>query len=115
MNDAAFGKKLGLEIGWNSCIRLSSEKGPIHDDDESDMKGHLPVGIENIRKHLLNVDDVPLHVSLFSKCNADSVKKMIHIFHDYAEVVCAIGNTLNASNSSTFALVSLFTKFTRVS
>ena len=96
---------MGLETGWNSCIRLSPEIGPIHDDDESDMKGHLPVGIENIRRHLLNVDDVPLHVSLFSKCDASSIRKMTEIFQDYAEIVCSLGNTLNPANPSIFALV----------
>jgi hypothetical protein len=97
---------LGLETDWNSCIRLSSEKGLIHDDDESDMKGHLPTGIENIRHHLLNVDDVPLHVSLFAKCNAHSIQEMTKIFQEYAEVVCVMGNTLNLANMMTFALVS---------
>ncbi|KAK9767419.1 hypothetical protein K7432_002819 [Basidiobolus ranarum] len=103
----AFAERLGLETDWNSCILLSS-----HDDDEGagsgyleshDIKARLPRGIENIRPHLENVDDIPLHVSLFAECNSDAVREMIKIFQEYGEVVCCVGSALNSSNTGAFA------------
>lgn len=105
----AFAERLGLETDWNSCILLSSP------DDENcgngylqshDIKAQLPRGIDQIRSHLANVDDIPLHVSLFAECTPRAIKEMIRIFQDYGEVVCCIGNALNAKNTESFALVS---------
>ncbi|ORX90788.1 calcium ATPase [Basidiobolus meristosporus CBS 931.73] len=103
----AFAERLGLETDWNSCILLSSP-----DDDEGagsgylethDIKARLPRGIENIRPHLENVDDIPLHVSLFAECNPDAVREMIKIFQEYGEVVCCVGSALNSNHTGAFA------------
>jgi magnesium-transporting ATPase (P-type) len=69
------------------------------------MKARLPRGVDNIRGHIENVDDVPLHVSLFAECSPKSTKEMIKIFQEYGEVVCCIGSSLNDFNVECFALV----------
>jgi hypothetical protein len=107
----AFAERLGLETDWNCCILLS---GP---DDEhgcqygyvepSDIKARLPRGIENIRYHLQNVDDIPLHVSIFAECRSETIKEMIKIYHDYGEVVCCFGSTLNVQNGPIFSTCDL--------
>ncbi|GBB83760.1 hypothetical protein RclHR1_10430003 [Rhizophagus clarus] len=80
----AYAERLGLETDWNSCILLSSP--------------------DNIRDHLQDVDDIPLHVSLFAECTPEATREMIKIFQEYGEVVCCIGSALNASNTHTFAV-----------
>lgn len=105
----AFAERLGLETDWNSCILLSNP------DDENcgngylqthDIKAQLPRGIDEIRPHLEDVDDIPLHVSLFAECTPRAMKEMIRIFQENGEVVCSIGNALNTKNTESFALVS---------
>eukprot|EP00842_Homolaphlyctis_polyrhiza_P000785 jgi/Hompol1/1707/HPOL_005693-RA len=103
----AYAEHLGLEIDWNSCIILSPEGvGPgylaIHD-----MKARLPKGVENIRSHILNVDDVPLHVSLFAECQPSSIREMVRIFQEHGEVVCCIGSSLNDLNVECFAIADI--------
>ncbi|KAL0077233.1 hypothetical protein F4703DRAFT_1743001 [Phycomyces blakesleeanus] len=109
----AFAERLGLETDWNSCILLSSP------DDENcgngylqkhDIKAQLPRGIDQIRPHLEDVDDIPLHVSLFAECTPRAMKEMIRIFQEYGEAVCCIGNALNVKNTESFALV--YTNYT---
>ncbi|KAJ1962336.1 hypothetical protein IWQ62_003564, partial [Dispira parvispora] len=115
----AFAERLGLATDWNSCILLSAEvsqdtfaEGVDHQEgllqtagylEDHDVKTHLPRGIENIRPHLENVDDIPLQVSLFAEANWEAVREMFRIYHDYGEVVCCIGSGLKDSNPMTFA------------
>ena len=72
------------------------------------MKARLPRGIDNIRPHLENVDDVPLHVSLFAECQPKTIVEMIRIFQEYGEVVCCIGSSLNDMSVECFSIVSQF-------
>ena len=108
LESKAYAERLGLEIDWNSCIILSPDDGSgpgyhaIHD-----MKARLPRGISTIRNHILEVDDVPLHVSLFAECRPDSTREMIQIFQEHGEVVLCIGSSLNDLNVECFALVIL--------
>ncbi|KAL2913414.1 hypothetical protein HK105_207026 [Polyrhizophydium stewartii] len=103
----AYAEHLGLEVDWNCCIILSPEGvGPgylaIHD-----MKAGLPKGVENIRSHIANVDDVPLHVSLFAECQPYSIREMVRIFQEHGEVVCCIGSSLNDLNTECFAMADI--------
>ncbi|KAJ1919681.1 hypothetical protein H4219_001822 [Mycoemilia scoparia] len=104
----AFAERLGLETDWNTCILLSS----VSDDEDPsqggyfedyDIKARLPRGIENIRQHLKEVDDIPLQVSLFAECAPSAVCEMINIFQENGEIVCCIGSALSDSNTLTFA------------
>jgi hypothetical protein len=104
----AFGDRLGLETDWNSCIILS--KRPLRPSlklEESsleftDPKSKLPRGVHNIRPHLENVDDIPLHISLFAECEPASVSEMHRIYAENGETPICIGSTLNWSNTEIF-------------
>ncbi|KAI8588602.1 hypothetical protein BDZ88DRAFT_476427 [Geranomyces variabilis] len=101
----AYAERLGLEIDWNSCILLSSANGDTPGYlEEHDMKARLPRGVDKIRDHLRDVDDVPLHVSLFAECEPASIIEMVRIFQEQGEVVCCIGSSLNEMNVECFSL-----------
>ncbi|KAI8842809.1 hypothetical protein BJ741DRAFT_528519, partial [Chytriomyces cf. hyalinus JEL632] len=105
----AYSERLGLEIDWNSCILLS----PAVDGTSSgylelhDMKAQLPRGVDKVRAHIENVDDVPLRVSLFAEASPPSILEMIRIFQEYGEVVVCLGSSLNEMNAESFATADL--------
>ena len=105
----AFGERLGLETDWNSCILLSNVPMETHKHGSSlsnkvtraqgyhatsDVKARLPRGPVHIRKHLQTVDDIPLHVSIFAECRAESglIESMIDIYREWNETVLVIGS-----------------------
>ena len=105
----AFGERLGLDTDWNSCILLN-KPNPTCDgklsavrgySDLRDINARLPQGPQQIRHHLENVDDIALHVSLFSNSYDNmgiEIKELFKIFNEPGETVCLVGNCLNSSN-----------------
>ncbi|XP_045771740.1 transmembrane protein 94 isoform X3 [Maniola jurtina] len=84
-----------------SCLTDSTDhSAPLNFDMSNRAK--LPRGIENIRPHIEQVDNVPLLVSLFTDCTANSVHRMIQIMQDYGEVVCVMGSAANCQNMEVF-------------
>ncbi|OMJ25377.1 hypothetical protein AYI70_g934 [Smittium culicis] len=71
-----------------------------HEDYE--IKAQLPRGIDEIKEHLEQVDDIPLQVSLFAECTSTTTSQMINIFSDYGEIVCVVGSMLLNSNTAIF-------------
>jgi hypothetical protein len=70
----SLGKELGIDLDWNSWISLSenpSEFTRLYNKD-----GHLilPVGIQGIRKHILEVDKIPLQVPMFCDTTAETTR-----------------------------------------
>lgn len=104
----AFGDRLGLETDWNSCILLSEHPNPASRSPGyqalSDIKARLPRGVHNIRPHLANVDDIPLHVSIFAECNGESAAEMIRIYQEAGEVVTVVGSCRSERNSGCFGV-----------
>ncbi|CAG8597551.1 12236_t:CDS:10 [Cetraspora pellucida] len=104
----AYAERLGLETDWNTCILLSSpgDENSFGDGylESHDIKARLPRGVVNIRDHLMETDDIPLQVSLFSECTPETTQEMIKIFQEYGEVVCCVGSALNAFNTHSFAV-----------
>ena len=119
-----FAEKLGLEAGWNCHISLS----PAFDDesncdefeDESAsstgsslssvinayqayIKAKLPKGVDKIRSHIKNVDNVPLLVPLFTDCTPEAVTEMIKIMQENGEVVLCMGSAWVRENLSIYA------------
>lgn len=84
-----------------SCMTDSTDQSVQVNFDMSN-KAQLPRGIENIRPHLENVDNVPLLVSLFTDCSADATKEMLKIMQSYGEVVVCLGSSANSTNSEIF-------------
>lgn len=62
----------------------------------------MPRGIENIRPHLENVDNVPLLVSLFTDCSAEATREMLKIMQSYNEIVVCIGSSASNANAEIF-------------
>lgn len=73
----AVGSLLGLETDWNCLISLA----PTHHGGVKNVVGNvvIPSGIEDIRRHIKEVDNVPLQVSLFSDSTPQSMHEMIQI------------------------------------
>lgn len=66
------------------------------------FQARLPKGIENIKPHLENVDNVPLLVSLFTDCTPPATRAMLTIMQEYTEVVMVMGSSANADNIRLF-------------
>ncbi|XP_059152862.1 transmembrane protein 94-like [Physella acuta] len=67
-----------------------------------DNRAHLPRGIENIRPHLQNIDNVPLLVNLFTDCVPEATCEMVKIMQENGEVVLVVGSSLNIVNTPVF-------------
>lgn len=78
----------------------TEQSAPVTFDMSNRAK--LPKGIENIRPHIKNVDNVPLLVSLFTDCTPETTKEMICIMQENGEVVCCLGSSANCSNIAVF-------------
>ncbi|XP_071522630.1 transmembrane protein 94 isoform X2 [Panulirus ornatus] len=65
-------------------------------------RARLPKGIENIKPHLENVDNVPLLVSLFTDCTSPATLAMLTIMQEYTEVTMVMGSSANADNMRLF-------------
>lgn len=84
-----------------SCLTDSTEQSmPLNFDMSNRAK--LPRGIENIRPHLENVDDVPLLVSLFTDCSAEATREMLQIMQQYGEIVVCLGSSASNANCEIF-------------
>ena len=113
LRSRAFGTKLGLETGWNCHISLAEDdcdKFSVDSLPENESQtffyytsnARLPQGIQNIRPHLLTVDNVPLLVPLFTSCTEHAISEMICIMKENSEVVCCMGSSLQPSNCDIF-------------
>eukprot|EP00804_Cyclotella_cryptica_P006214 CCRYP_015276-RB/>CCRYP_015276-RB protein AED:0.09 eAED:0.09 QI:480/1/1/1/0.8/0.83/6/1636/1103 len=76
--------QMGIDVAWNCAISLRSlEKG---EDDtfrmtsnyaDWDVNARLPHGVEDVRRHLKEVDNVPLLVSLYTDVTKQSTAEMV--------------------------------------
>ena len=78
--------------------------GSISSMLEYDMnnRAQLPTGIQNIRPHLEQMDNVPLLVGLFTDCTPDTTREMLEILQENSEVVAVIGSSANYHNMGIF-------------
>lgn len=92
------GSHLGLETGWNCLISLEPNRKEF-----KNMMGQvvLPSGIDNIRRHAKEVDNLPLLVSLFSHSTPWRAQQMISILQENGECVTCVGSALQP-NLETF-------------
>eukprot|EP00923_Selenidium_pygospionis_P039756 GHVN01068989.1.p1 GENE.GHVN01068989.1~~GHVN01068989.1.p1 ORF type:complete len:1092 (+),score=122.62 GHVN01068989.1:819-4094(+) len=95
------GSLMGLETGWNCLISLQpTEKEDMHVN--MDGKVVLPSGIQDIKTHLEETDDVPLHVSLFCNGTKQTKLEMIEILKKHGEIVTCVGSAYKPSNFDLF-------------
>lgn len=100
----SFGSRVGLQTEWNCCISLKNESVTL---DDRSIRAQLPFGISSIRKHLLHVDPIPLHVSLFSHAQGFATRSMLSILQDNHQVVLAVGSVFNHGNVRSFVQADL--------
>ncbi|TRY64396.1 hypothetical protein DNTS_017093 [Danionella cerebrum] len=85
---------------------IASESSTLEQDGacliEDLNRAKLPKGIENVRPHLENIDNVPLLVPLFTDCTSQTECEMVSIMQEFGEVVCCIGSSQNISNTEIF-------------
>ena len=79
--------QMGIDVAWNCAISLrsleSGQEDPhrmTSDYADWDRNAKLPHGIENVRNHLKEVDNVPLLVSLFTDVTKNTTRDMVRSF-----------------------------------
>ncbi|XP_034126448.1 transmembrane protein 94 isoform X2 [Drosophila guanche] len=84
----------------STLTESTDQSAPINFDMSNRAK--LPRGIENIRPHLEQVDNVPLQVSLFTDCSAEATRQMLDIMQSYGEIVVCLGSSASNANADIF-------------
>jgi len=103
-------RQMGIDVAWNCAISLR----PLHagEDDphrmvsnyaDWDINAKLPHGIDAVRRHLKEVDNVPLLVSLFTDVTKINTKEMIQTFQEYCDTVMAVGLSHLYRNAKIFS------------
>ncbi|KAK9980582.1 hypothetical protein ABG768_000176 [Culter alburnus] len=94
------------EILLRDSVRERTESRAMEHDGacliEDLNRAKLPKGIENVRPHLENIDNVPLLVPLFTDCTSQTECEMVCIMQEYGEVVCCLGSSQNINNNEIF-------------
>jgi hypothetical protein len=106
--------QMGIDVAWNCAISLRTldqgEEDPhrmVSTYADWDVNAKLPHGINSVRQHLKDVDNVPLLVSLFTDATKDTTTEMIDIFQEYNDTVIAVGLSHLPRNSKIFATADL--------
>ncbi|XP_036387295.1 transmembrane protein 94-like [Megalops cyprinoides] len=86
--------------GERTATRALDNEGACLIEDLNRAK--LPKGIENVRPHLENIDNVPLLVPLFTDCTSQTMCEMVQVMQEYGEVVCCLGSSQNINNNAVF-------------
>ena len=103
-------EKIGIQFDWNCAISLrelstSGEHDPhryISNYADWDVHARMPHGVPEIKRHLREVDNVPLLVSLYTDSTPATTQQMVEVFRSYGEVVLTVGSAYRASNSGIF-------------
>lgn len=90
--------QMGIDVAWNCAISLrpleSGKEDPhrmVSNYADWDVNAKLPHGVPDVRKHLEEVDNVPLLVSLYTDVTKETTKEMVEIFQDYNDTVISVG------------------------
>lgn len=104
-------EKLGIQFDWNCAISLRAlDEQEAHDPHRAisnygdwDVHAKLPHGVAAIRRHLREIDNVPLLVSLYTDATPETVNEMVEVFQEYGEVVMTVGSAYRELNQPIFA------------
>ena len=85
--------QMGIDVAWNCAISLrpldQGEEDPhrmVSNYADWDVNAKLPHGIESVRRHLQDVDNVPLLVSLFTDVTKTTTKEMVR----RVDILCTV-------------------------
>jgi hypothetical protein len=90
--------QMGIDIAWNAAISLR----PLDEGQEDkyrmisnyadwDVNAKLPHGIENVKRHLQEVDNVPLLVSLYTDVTKVTTREMVSSVQGPDQMVISCG------------------------
>ena len=96
----AVAAKMGLETDWNCAISLRAFEDC--EMPEWSKKAQMPCGIDAIREHVDNIDNVPLLVSMMTDSTPSTVKDMFRIYQDNTESVLCLGSSIDGSHFDLF-------------
>ena len=101
---------MGIDVAWNCAISLRplqmGEEDPhrmVSTYADWDVNAKLPHGVAEVRKHLEEVDNVPLLVSLYTDTTKRRTKEMLEVFQEHHDTVLAIGIAHLPRNHGIFA------------
>lgn len=84
--------QMGIDVAWNCAISLrpldQGEEDPhrmVSTYADWDVNAKLPHGIESVRRHLHEVDNVPLLVSLFTDVTKETTMQVS--IHDWSKFI----------------------------
>lgn len=82
--------QMGIDVAWNCAISLRPLDAGDYDPHRMvstyadwDVNAKLPHGIEDVRIHLKEVDNVPLLVSLFTDVTKETTMQMVRYMYQY--------------------------------
>ena len=93
------GADLGMDTDFNAWISLKDDD---HGRINRDGKEVLPSGVDGIKRHLKEIDKIPLQVQMFCDVDARTTEQMFQIYQEEGDIVACIGNILNTENMSIF-------------
>jgi hypothetical protein len=81
--------QIGIDVAWNCAISLRDLDEGEEEDEHRMMSEYadwsknakLPNGVAAVRKHLEEVDNVPLLVSIFTDATKQSTREMVSLFN----------------------------------
>ncbi|XP_075702067.1 transmembrane protein 94 isoform X2 [Rhinoderma darwinii] len=88
--------------GHSDMISFQPTDSDVPSFFEDSNRAKLPRGIQQVRPHLQNIDNVPLLVPLFTDCAPETMCEMIQIMQEYGEVTCCMGSSASIRNSGLF-------------
>ncbi|KAL7537913.1 hypothetical protein ACHAXR_009079 [Thalassiosira sp. AJA248-18] len=104
------GSQMGIDVAWNCAISLRPlEEGT--DDSfrmtsnyaDWDVNARLPHGVDDVRRHLEEVDNVPLLVSLYTDATKKTAADMVNVFQEYNDTVLSVGLSHLPGNQDIFS------------
>lgn len=102
-HDSAMGDMKNEDVNNQSMSQLTDSSEQVAQMPYLQNRAGLPRGIGNIEPHIQNVDNVPLLVSLFTDCLAETTKEMLRIMQKHGEVCVVMGSSANHhSNTQIF-------------
>ena len=93
-------EKMGIETDWNCAISLRAQD--VDTTPDWMAKARLPHGVDAIRRHIAEVDNVPLLVSLYTDATPGPTREMFQIFQSNFETVLCLGSSHCTSYAELF-------------
>ena len=101
--------QMGIDVAWNCAISLRPLDGQADPHRMTstyadwDVNAKLPHGVDDVKKHLEEVDNVPLLVSLFTDATKNNTAEMLGVFQAYHDTVLTIGLSHLSQNECIFS------------